>query len=76
MFNTKGAWADGAGDEPFFGLFYWANGLPWHEKHGAQQVGHPDLWTPAQVGANYTPTELLMPLSRHDVIVMGKRPFH
>lgn len=69
MFDSKGAHADGMADEAFFGLFFWANGLPWHDKHGAVQAGKPDLWTPAQTGPGYTPSELLAPLTRHKVIV-------
>lgn len=58
--------------EPFFGLFFWANGTPWHAGHGGEQgrPGHPDLWTPADVGAGYQPSELLAPLARHRVSVM------
>jgi hypothetical protein len=52
-----------ATDDPIFGLFYWANGMPWHDKHGAEQAGHPDLWTPAAQGVNYAPSELLTPLA-------------
>jgi len=65
--------AQGAELPPFFGLFFWANGTPWHAVHGAQQAqaGHPDLWTPAQTGAGYTPSELLSPLSRHQVSVIS-----
>lgn len=51
---------------PIFGVFYWANGTPWHAGHGATQGegGHPDLWTPAEVGP-YTPSPLLAPLAAH-----------
>ena len=66
---------DGTTDAPFFGVFYWANGLPWHGEHGGQQGGHPDLWTPAQTGAGYTPSELLQPLARHRVsVATGLQP--
>jgi hypothetical protein len=61
---------------PIFGVFFWANGLPWHAGHGQDQriAGHPDLWTPAEIGP-YTPTELLQPVARHDVSVLtGLRP--
>lgn len=71
MLNSHGAYADGMGDEPFFGLFYWANGLPWTAKHGAMQAtaGKPDLWTPATEGAGFAPSDLLKPLARHQVCV-------
>lgn len=63
--------------EPIFGIFYWANGLPWHAGHGAEQGqgGHPDLWTPAQQGPGYTPSQLLAPLAAHEVsVVTGLEP--
>jgi hypothetical protein len=66
MFTSKGAWADGTQDDPFFGVFFWANGLPWHDAHGALQVGNPDQWTPAGVQAS---SQLLQPLQRHNVSV-------
>lgn len=71
MLDSKGAYADGSGEEPFFGLFYWANGLPWNGKHGAMQgsSGQQDLWTPGQVGAGYAASPLLKPLERHKVCV-------
>lgn len=62
---------------PIFGLFFWANGLPWHAKHGAQQAGtgRPDLWTPAQTGPGYTPSDLLAPLARHQpTVITGLTP--
>ncbi len=71
MLDAHGAYADGGGEEPFFALFYWANGLPWNAKHGAMQAGagKSDLWTPAKEGADYAPSPLLLPLSRHKVSV-------
>lgn len=61
--------------DPIFGLFYWANGVPWHDRHGAEQAGHPDLWTPAIVGPDYAPSELLAPLAAHQVsVVTGLEP--
>lgn len=71
MLTSRGAYADGQGEAPFFGLFFWANGLPWHAGHGATQAteGHPDLWTPAATGAGYAPSALLQPLARHRVSV-------
>jgi len=70
MLDSKGAYADGAGNQPFFLLFFWGGGLPWNDKHGTPQLGHPDLWTPAQTGTGYTPTELLAPLAAHNVNVL------
>jgi len=69
MLTDTGSYADGTTDQPFFALFFWANGTPWHAGHGAAQAGQADLWTPAQVGAGYTPSELLAPLARHQVNV-------
>jgi hypothetical protein len=67
----RGAQAQ-AGAPPFFGIFYWANGTPWHAAHGGESVaaGHPDLWTPPDQGAGYTRSELLAPLDRHRVSVL------
>ncbi|MCB9550836.1 MAG: DUF1552 domain-containing protein [Myxococcales bacterium] len=62
-------------DDRFFGLFYWANGTPWHAGHGPEQAGRPDLWTPPDVGAEYRPSELLAPLARHRVTaITGLEP--
>lgn len=69
MLDHNGAYADGMGEEPFFGLFFWANGLPWNDKHGAAHAGRADLWTPTKTGAGYEPPELLQPLARHKVSV-------
>lgn len=57
---------------PIFGLLFWSNGLPWHAGHGREQAepGYPDLWTPAQVGADYAPTPLLAPLAHHAPTVL------
>ena len=52
-------------------------GVPWHSAHGALQAqsGHPDVWTPSTQGAGYTPSELLSPLSRHQVsVITGLEP--
>ena len=38
MLDDRGAFADGTQREPFFGLFYWANGTPWHAAHGQEQA--------------------------------------
>lgn len=73
--RTKHAAADPLAAAPFFGLFYWANGLPWHSGHGAEQAGRADLWTPSTTGAGYAPTELLAPLARHNVsVISGLEP--
>ena len=71
MLGPSGAYADGTDPGPIFGVFFWANGVPWHGGHGAQQAGHPDLWTPPSTGPGYTPSELLMPLARHPVSVLS-----
>ncbi len=54
---------------PFFGVFFWANGLPWHGDHGGEQAGNPDRWTPASVGSGFTAGSVLQPLMRHQVSV-------
>ena len=71
MLRSGGAFADGSGPEPFFGLFYWANGLPWHSNHGQQQAegNRPDLWTPRTTGQGFAPSELLAPLVPYGVSV-------
>ncbi|MEM9193185.1 MAG: DUF1552 domain-containing protein [Myxococcota bacterium] len=69
MLSDKGAYADGSQDGPFFGLFFWANGLPWHAGHGTEQAVGQDLWTPSTTGAGYSATPLLTPLARHNVSV-------
>lgn len=64
-------------DPPWFGVFYWANGTPWHGGHGAEQgsVGRQDLWTPEATGPNYPQPQLLRPLTRHAVsVVSGLEP--
>ena len=77
MFNARGALADGAEEGPIFGIFYWANGLPWHAGHGAQQGqgSHPDDWTPSATGPGFASTPLLAPLMGHQVsVVSGLEP--
>jgi hypothetical protein len=71
MMNDKGAFADAPGIGPYFGVFFWANGLPWHAAHGAEQgsAGYPDLWTPSATGAGFDYTPLMTPLERHQVSV-------
>ena len=76
MFGGRPAHANGL-DRPFFGLFYWANGTPWHAGHGAEQgrPGHPDLWTPAAQGPGYAPSPLLEPLAGRGVTaITGLEP--
>jgi len=73
MVGDKAAHAADA--HPIFGLFFWGGGLPWHDKHGAEQAGHADLWTPAETGANYEPSQLLAPLAPYSPsIVTGLTP--
>ena len=55
--------AEAAPLPPVFGIFYWANGMPWHDAHGPEQAGHPDLWTPPTIGKDYTPSELIAPIA-------------
>lgn len=64
-----------AGSPPIFGVFYWANGMPWHAGHGAMQAGQPDLWTPATTGPDYAPSELLAPLAPYKPnVITGLTP--
>lgn len=73
MFGDSVASASELG--PIFGLYFWANGVPWHAGHGSEQAGHPDLWTPATTGVDFAPSELLMELARHRVsVVTGTEP--
>ncbi len=77
MLGTPGARAEDAANSPIFGIFFWANGTPWHAVHGNQQGqgNHPDLWTPDGTGAGYAPSELLLPLAAHEVsVVTGLEP--
>ena len=63
--------------DPIFGLFFWANGVPWHAGHGGTLEGdtHPDLWTPAETGAGFTPSPLLSLLGDHPYsVVSGLTP--
>jgi hypothetical protein len=69
MYGPGDALADGSDEGPIFGVFFWANGVPWHAGHGAEQAVGTDLWTPAATGPGYVPTELLAPLSAHNVSV-------
>ena len=77
MFTGRGALANPVENQPFFGLFFWANGTPWHAKHGPQQAaaGHPDLWTPSQVGPGFAPSPLLQPLMPYaPSVITGLEP--
>lgn len=71
MFAEEARAADPSSD-PIFGLFYWANGVPWHAGHGADQGANSpggDVWTPPTIGADFTPSPLLTPLAAHKVSV-------
>jgi hypothetical protein len=77
MIPTRRAQAEGLESGPIFGIFYWANGMPWHSAHGETQGqgGYPDLWTPAATGPGYVPSTLLTPIAAHQVsIVTGLEP--
>ncbi len=77
MLPRRSARAEAAASEPIFGVFFWANGLPWHAAHGEAQGqgGHADLWTPAQTGAGFTPSPLMVPLGAHPYsVVTGLEP--
>jgi hypothetical protein len=83
MFLDNGAYADGTTPEPIFGIFFWANGLPWHAKHTASAVPDPgfdpvnyvDLWTPATTGPGFAPSPLLGPIAGHGVnVITGLEP--
>ncbi len=83
MFTSNAVYADGTPLDPIFGIFHWANGLPWHAKHTLSALADPgfdpatyvDLWTPAQEGAGYTPSPLLDPLKAHAVsVITGLEP--
>lgn len=73
MLGSKDAKA--AALPPIFGLFYWANGMPWHGAHGMMQAGNPDTWTPAATGPGYAPSKLLEPLAAYQPsVVTGLTP--
>lgn len=75
MLDPRGLRA--AGPPPIFGIFFWANGTPWHAGHGSMQgqTGYPDLWTPAQQGAGYAPSEILAPLAAYQPsVITGLTP--
>jgi len=75
-FESSIAHADDRPD-PIFGLFFWANGVPWHAGHGGSLASdtHPDLWTPADTGPGFTPSPLLALLGDHPYsVVTGLTP--
>ncbi len=83
MLDTNGALADGTPLPSIFGVFFWANGLPWHNKHTQSALPDPgfdpnvfiDQWTPDQVGPGYAPSYLLSPLQAHNVnVITGLEP--
>lgn len=77
MLGPRGAYADGEVPPPFFGLFFWANGVPWHARHGSEQAsaGTPDLWTPSGTGPGYAMSEMLAPLAAHrPTVLTGLEP--
>lgn len=78
MRNGNGdAHADGLPLPKRFGVFFWANGLPWHAAHDPSFAGHPDLWTPSKTGPGWDPSPLLEPLRGiHDrvTVVTGLEP--
>lgn len=83
MFRDNGALADGTDPQPIFGIFFWANGLPWNAKHTASAVvdpgfdpaAHVDLWTPAATGPGYAPSQLLAPIAAHaPSVITGLEP--
>ncbi len=72
MFAEEARAADPSSD-PIFGLFYWANGVPWHagQRPRSRSANSPggDVWTPPTIGADFTPSPLLTPLAAHKVSV-------
>jgi hypothetical protein len=63
MLDSHGtALADGTELPKRFGLFFWANGTPWHGGHDAAHAMYEDKWTPAIVGPGWAPSPLLEPL--------------
>ncbi|NUP11836.1 MAG: DUF1552 domain-containing protein [Polyangiaceae bacterium] len=81
MYSSR-ALAGGVAPEPIFGIFFWANGLPWNSKHSTSAAPDPgfdpsvsvDLWTPNEIGP-YTPSTLLSPLAAHAPnVITGLEP--
>jgi hypothetical protein len=66
MLTSRGALAEGPASEPIFGLFYWANGTPWHAGHGAVQAeGNTRPVDAATQGADFAASPLLAPIAAH-----------
>ncbi|MBV1857105.1 MAG: DUF1552 domain-containing protein [Nannocystaceae bacterium] len=75
MMGAHGALADGSEEGPIAGVFFWANGTPWHAGHGGMQATGSDVWTPADVGAGFTPSPLIEHIATHQPsIVSGLTP--
>ncbi len=75
MVDSNGELADGTDFGPYFGVFFWANGLSCHVGYGAQQAGHANVWRPGTTGADFAPSPLLVPLMRHRVsVATGLQP--
>lgn len=72
MLRPSGVLAGGERPRPFFGVFFWANGVPWQARHGSEQAaaGVPDVWTPPTTGPGAGMSEMLAPLARHQVTVL------
>ena len=68
--------AEVLGAPPFVGVFYWANGVPWHAGHGAEQASWPDIWTPSTTGAGYALSEMLLPFAGRRVSVISRLEPH
>ncbi|MBP9707964.1 MAG: DUF1552 domain-containing protein [Oligoflexales bacterium] len=69
MMNANGtAYADGSLFEPFFGIFFWGNGMV------------PSYWVPQGQGSNWTVPESLKPLAnrnlKNDVSVVSGMSIH
>jgi len=77
MIPIRKAHAEDPSTQPIFGMFFWANGVPWNAKHGEAQAqsGYPDVWTPEATGPGYAPSQLLTPIAAHQVsIITGLEP--
>ena len=65
--------ADDELNKVIFGVFFWANGLPWHAAHELPE--HPDFWTPSATGPDYPVSDLMVDLAEHPVsVVSGLEP--
>lgn len=68
--------AEDASLGPIFGVFFWANSLPWHAGHGSAQAGPSDLWTPATTGPGFAPAPLQAALDGHPFsVITGLTPW-